>query len=180
MNIYRLKVTLVGGPPWSSPNTWRTIEIKGSQTLDRLHRAIFRAYERWEEHLYSFYMSRDRGDGSQEYAAPGLFEDNDFPLGGKPRHAASTRLDQLGLTAGRKFSYMFDYGDGWEHKVEVLSIKQQEPEGRYPRIIERHGESPPQHGELSEGEEDYGEEEGEDEEPVRGRVIPLWGQPDDA
>ncbi len=172
MNIYRLKVTLVGGPPWATPNIWRTIEMKGSQNLDQLHRAIFKAFDRWEGHLYSFFMSKDRRDVSQEYAAPGLFEDNDFPLGGRPRHASSARLDQLGLTAGRRFQYMFDYGDDWEHGVEVLSVDDREPEGRYPRVVQTRGDSPPQYAEWDD-DENEDEDLDEDIPAERGRVIPL-------
>ena len=179
MNIYVLKVTLAQGPPRTAEESvWRTIEIKGSQTLDQLHRAIFKAFDRFEEHLYSFFMSKDRRDASQEYASPDLFEDNDFPLGGRPRNARYAKLDKLELRARRKFYYVFDYGDDWEHVVEVLSIKDQAPEGSYPRIAERHGESPPQYGEWDSYEDDEWEEEHEDDQREPGRVIPLWHEPE--
>ena len=179
MNIYGLKVTLVQGPPWiAKENVWRTIEMKGSETLDQLHRAIFKAFDRFEVHLYSFFMSKDRRDVLQEYASPHLFEDDDFPLGGRPRNARHAKLDKLELRPRRKFYYLFDFGDCWEHVVEVLSIEEQEPEGRYPRITERHGESPPQYGEWDPHEEDDWEEEREDDQREPGRVIPLSHEPE--
>ena len=50
MNIYRLKVTLLGVPPWATDKTvWRTIEMKGNQTLEQLHKAIFKAVDRFDE-----------------------------------------------------------------------------------------------------------------------------------
>src|SRR3990170_6206572 len=107
MNIYRLNVTLVEGPPWTAQeNVWRTNDMKGSQTLDQLHRAIFKAFDRFEEHLYSFYMSKDRRNASQEYASPHLFEDDDFPLGGRPRNARYAKLGKLDLRPRRKFYYV--------------------------------------------------------------------------
>lgn len=39
-------------------------------------------------------------------------------------------MDALGLRARKKFYYTFDYGDDWEHVVEVLSVNDQEPAGR--------------------------------------------------
>jgi hypothetical protein len=171
MNIYRLKVTLLGGSPWAEETVWRTIEMKGNQTLDQLHKAIFKAFDRWDEHLYSFYMTKNRRDATQEYASPYLFEDNDFPFGEKPRNARRAKLDDLGLRPRRKFYYMFDYGDDWEHVVEVLSVKDEEPAGRYPRISDSHGESPEQYGEWEEDEEDGDEED--DNGPAELRVIPL-------
>ena len=171
MNIYRLKVTLLGGPPRAKERVWRTIDIKGNQTLDQLHKAIFKAFDRFDEHLYSFYMTTNRRDATQEYASPYLFEDNDFPSGGIPGRARNAKLDKLELRAQKKFYYMFDYGDDWEHVVQVLSVRDEEPVGRYPRISERHGESPPQYPELDEDDE---EDEDEDEEREPGRVIPLF------
>ena len=38
--------------------TWRRIAVKGSQTLDDLHEAVFDAFDREDEHLYSFYFPR--------------------------------------------------------------------------------------------------------------------------
>ncbi len=173
VNIYRLKVTLVGGAPRGKNAVWRTIEMKGSQTLDQLHKAIFRAFDRYDEHLYSFFMTENRRDPMQEYASPYLFEDDDFLLSDRPHSARGAKLDKLGLRVRQKFYYTFDYGDDWEHVVQVLSVKDEEPVGRFPRISERHGESPEQYPELEDDEEE-GDEEDEDEETEPGRVIPLF------
>ena len=75
MTIYSLKVELIQTRYSEGDGTWRVIEIKSSQTLDQLHHAIFKAFGRWEFHLFSFYMSSDRRDASREYASPYLFED---------------------------------------------------------------------------------------------------------
>jgi hypothetical protein len=182
MNIYKLKVTLAveGGPPRGRQGAvWRTIEMKGSQTLDQLHKAIFKAFDRWDEHLYSFFMTKNRRDPMQEYASPYLFEDDDFLLSDRPHSARGAKLDKLELRVHQKFFYTFDYGDDWEHVVEVLSIKDEEPVGRYPRILEWHGESPPQYSELDEYDEEDDEED-EDQKTEPGRVIPLRRDPNGA
>ena len=180
MNIYRLKVSLAVGGPWDAKEAvWRTIEMKGSQTLDQLHKAIFKAFDRFDEHLYSFYMTKNRRDPMQEYASPYLFEDDDFDLNDRPHSARGAKLDKLELRVRQKFYYTFDYGDDWEHVVEVLSIKDEEPVGRYPRIVEGHGESPPQYPELDEYDEEDDEED-EDQKTEPGRVIPLRRDPNGA
>jgi hypothetical protein len=45
------------------------------------------------------------------------------------------------------YFYLFDFGDDWWHKISLYSINPDEPKGkgRYPRIVERKGESPPQY-----------------------------------
>lgn len=144
VNIYRIRVELTQTPYDEGEGTWRVIELRGNQTLHQLHRAIFKAFDRWEHHLYSFFMSADRRDHTKEYASPEFFEDEDWEEE-LPQDASTARLDSLGLTTRSTFAYVFDYGDGWEHRLKVLSISDEDPLGRYPRIIEKRGASPPQH-----------------------------------
>ena len=172
MTIYTLKVELSQTPYDEGDGTWRVIEIKGSQTLDQLHRIIFKAFGRWEHHLYSFYMSGDRRDASREYASPYLFEDEDFPLNSRPHNAKQTRLDELSLRLGQKFNYVFDYGDYWEHVIAVLSVSDESEVGRYPRVVERHGESPPQYPRVPENE--YGLEDQEEAQPDPAKITHLF------
>ena len=171
MNIYRLRVELTQSPYEDGEGVWRVIEIRGNQTLDQLHRAIFKAFNRWEAHLYSFYLSKNRRDTSQEYASPYFFEDDEVGTD-LPRDAALATLDSLGLTTGSTFDYMFDYGDDWEHRLEVLGFSDEKPTGRYPRIVEKHGASPPQYPEMDEADHDEPDEL-PDEDGPRGRVLPF-------
>ena len=45
--IFVLKVALAG-----RKGIWRKIALRGGQTLDDLHEAIFEAFDRDDEHLY--------------------------------------------------------------------------------------------------------------------------------
>jgi len=49
--VYVLKVALCG-----SKGIWRRIAMLPAQTLDDLHEAIFTAFDRYDEHLYSFFF----------------------------------------------------------------------------------------------------------------------------
>ena len=119
----------------------RFIEIRGDQTLEDLHEAIFKAYDRWDEHLYEFQF------GKRPY-------DRDGPNYGLPESAdgnenygdvRTTTLDDLDLKKDRVFGYWFDFGDDWFHQVEVERIEKAIPTVIYPRIIKRVGKSPPQY-----------------------------------
>jgi hypothetical protein len=161
--LYTLEVFLYDAPASeefaaANPEVGRTIEIRGDQTLGNLHDAIFKAFDRWEDHMYEFHFgdgphdySRGRYGPSLPFEMPGL-SDDDEPAG----DAAKTRLDSLGLAADRSFGYWFDFGDDWYHQITVTAIGEAEPKVRYPRVTERVGESPPQY--LDE------EEEGDDDE----------------
>ena len=142
---YLLKVSLRG-----APGIWRRIAIRGDQTLDDLHTTIFHAFDRFDEHLYSFYFPKAGSRGKRErrmadeYTHPAAVEDsNDF--GSKARNAAKTTIDSLHLRPRQRFDYLFDFGDSWEHEVLVEEVDVPLAAGRYPRITERHGASPPQY-----------------------------------
>ena len=49
--VYVFKVALKG-----AKRIWRRIAIRSDQTLDELHQATFDAFDRYDEHLYSFYL----------------------------------------------------------------------------------------------------------------------------
>ena len=76
----------------------------------------------------------------------------DFFGGPKKYNAAKTKIDGLGLKVGQKFRYIFDFGDSWWHEIKVEQTDGEVEKGRYPRIIEKHRDSPPQYPDW---EEDY-------------------------
>jgi hypothetical protein len=113
-----LEVFLLGGNitkehAKANPVISRTIAIRGDQTLKELHDVIFRAFGRWEQHMYEFQVG---GKGpmdpkARRYVLPGAFEE---PIPG-PRKPAGvvtgTIIDALGVKEGQVFGYWFDFGD---------------------------------------------------------------------
>jgi Plasmid pRiA4b ORF-3-like protein/LexA DNA binding domain len=144
-NLYVLAVFLTGGPTsekFANKVISRTIEIRGDQTLAQLHDAIFRAYDRWDEHLYEFQFGKRPFDpDGPNYGI------TDGRSGSKKgtRNARETRLDDLGLRPERVFGYWFDFGDDWFHQIQVERIEQAIPSVAYPRVIKRVGKSPPRY-----------------------------------
>jgi hypothetical protein len=145
---YAFTVTLKG-----RRSVRRTIALRGDQTLDDLHEAIFHAFDRFDPHLYSFYIPkaptrRSRpGPTPKEYTAPQGYE-GPGPFGSSRQfNAAETRLDALGLKTGRTFEHLFDFGDTWWHEVTVESMEPAEGKGGYPRILDSRGVAPPQYPE---------------------------------
>jgi hypothetical protein len=119
----------------------RTIEIRGDQTLDELHHAIFKAYDRQDQHLYEFQFGKRPFDPN----GPNYGVADPPPRRKGYGDARTTRLDDLGLKRDRVFGYWFDFGDNWFHQVEVERIEQAIPTVTYPRVIRRVGKSPPQY-----------------------------------
>lgn len=132
--IHRFKVSLR-----DNPDIWRIIDIKENQMLSSLHKAIFKAFDRAEEHEYSFFLSNKPGNKVTEFASPGAGTDENTKL------ATRIRIDSLPLYGGAKFLYLFDYKDKLWHDVELLSVTKRVTRAHYPRIVQKQGKSPPQY-----------------------------------
>ena len=143
VRLYVVSVFLLSGPTskkFANKVISRAIEIRGDQTLEQLHHAIFKAYDRSDEHLYEFQLGKRSFDpDGPNYGVPDPQRrkkgDGD---------ARTTKLDDLDLNPGRVFGYRFDFGVDWYHHVQVDRIEQAIPTVTYPRVIRRVGKSPPQ------------------------------------
>ena len=143
---YLLKVKLKG-----NRRIWRLVVLRGDQTLNDLHETIYRAFDRYDEHLYSFYFpkgpTRQQGFDFQpkEYTSPNAIRERDYFNDRKRFNAARTKLDGIHLKVGQTFEYLFDFGDTWWHELKVVGIEPIDPKNKLPMVAERHGDSPEQY-----------------------------------
>jgi hypothetical protein len=132
MITYTFKASLVG---WSGVS--RTVVVRGDQTLVELHRILQTAFEWGDDHLYSFWLSgRFWGRDGSEYSSPDWLEQGQL--------SARTRLERLGLVAGQKVAYIFDFGDEWRVRLTLTKVEPAD-ERTYPRIVASRGDAPPQY-----------------------------------
>lgn len=104
--FYQLKVSLKD----VSPSIWRQLLVASDTTLLHLH-FIIQAAMGWENsHLFAF---RIRG---AEYTVPA-----DEDLGS--RNAGQFTLADVVTKSGTQFSYLYDFGDSWDHLIQVEMIK---------------------------------------------------------
>lgn len=124
--IYRLRIDLKG----AKPPIWRRVEIPGDLTLAALHDVIQTVFE-WEGyHLHVF------------ETAYGDFGDGDVDLG----HGLDSEvtIEQILTGPGAKLTYVYDYGDYWEHVVRVERTYHADPDIPYPRCIGGRRAAPPE------------------------------------
>jgi hypothetical protein len=145
--LYTLVVYLIGGPvsdEFEGTIISRTVQIRGDQTLEDLHRIIFKAFDRFDEHLHEFILGAGPDDKSAIYSLP---IDLDFPEMEEETNGdvRTTTLDSLGLQVGHAFGYRFDFGDEWLHQLDVMAIEDYSGKGKYPKITKKVGKSPPQY-----------------------------------
>src|SRR4051812_41989117 len=144
--LYTLDVFIISGPitekfAKANPEISRTILIRGDQTLEDLHEAIFDAFDRDDAHMYEFqFGTRPMDPKGPRYVLP-MAADDDWD--GRPPAGTVDRtpLDSLGLKEGDRFGYWFDFGDDWWHQINVEAVADEVPPGDYPAVIKAVGES---------------------------------------
>ena len=129
--IVRLKIVLED----SEPPIWRRIEVPADMTLKDLH-AVIQAATGWENaHLYQFHVGRET------IAGPGM---GGGGLGPRPTSAGRVRLDDLAAHGIKRFTYLYDMGDNWEHKIQIEKLLPIDPAADYPRLVDGALRCPPE------------------------------------
>jgi Plasmid pRiA4b ORF-3-like protein len=111
----QIKVELVSGLDAElEPPPGRIFAVAPSVTFERLADAINRAFGRWDfSHLHVFELANGRRIG---------FPEEDFGDDGEWIDHAATTVGSA-LTPGECFAFVFDFGDHWVHRCEVLADK---------------------------------------------------------
>jgi Plasmid pRiA4b ORF-3-like protein len=116
-----------------------TLAVRGTQTLEDVHHGLRGAFHWDDDHLYSFWLSGVHWDSSEtEFTAP-------FEMEGSDARSSTVRLDSLDLERKQPIAYLFDFGDSWHVMLELREIVEPESGARYPKLLERRGEPPPQY-----------------------------------
>jgi hypothetical protein len=111
------------------PPIWRRLELPASVTLDQLHEAIQVAFGWAGYHLHVFEA------GGQSYGDP------DPELDFRSEHGV--RLSRV-APVGAKMTYTYDFGDDWEHLVEVEKQIPAVDGVTYPRCTAARRAAPPE------------------------------------
>jgi hypothetical protein len=105
------------------PTVQRVIDVPAEAVLPELHDLLQVAIGWTDSHLHQFVADDVR------YGMPGTDADDD-------------ELDETGVALRAlpdRFSYLYDFGDGWEHEVEVTG-----PGGDGPGVLAGEGACPPE------------------------------------
>ena len=157
--LYTLDVFIISGPMTRSfvkknRVISRTIQIRGDQTLEDLHHAIFYAFGREDEHMYEFQVS---GKGPMDPKARRytlhLYDEDTEPEDRPAGDVEHTKVGSLGLKANDAFGYWFDFGDDWWHQINVVAIEEGPGRGKFPKVVKKVGKSPPQYVDWDEEDE---------------------------
>jgi hypothetical protein len=101
--VYELKVTLEG----VDPPIWRRFRVPCQITFADLH-LVLQAVMGWEnDHLYEF------GVGKRRFGEPSWDSDN------RREDAGRIQLRDVAARQGARLTYVYDFGDDWQHDVIV-------------------------------------------------------------
>lgn len=107
--------------------------IPDNLTLQQLHIVIQIAMGWFDAHLHEFEI------GGVSYGAPDQFEMMD--------HVVSEQKVKVSQVLGKgikRFKYTYDFGDNWEHVIEIEKVLPVEPDATYPVCLTGKRACPPE------------------------------------
>lgn len=99
MTVHQLRVTL----DEVEPVVWRRVKVSSQTTLAQLHQVLQVAMGWQDLHLHAFHVGWDR-------------------YGGMDGRGEDATLAQVLPQAGGVMGYQYDFGDDWQHVVEVEKV----------------------------------------------------------
>lgn len=117
--IYQLKVTLKG----SKPPIWRRLLVSSTMTLEEMHEILQITMGWTNSHLHQFIA------GGEYYGQIDPYMDFEVT------DERKTKLDSLLKNEKDSIIYEYDFGDNWEHKLELEKVLPLDVEEELPRCI---------------------------------------------
>lgn len=154
--IYELRITLRG----TKPPIWRRVAVEADVTLAELHEIVQIAMGWLDGHLHQFRMkikvvpprpaeiARIAQSGGWEGLEARLRDERIFcdlcfdGMDGEDER--QVRLSELCPKVKDKLLYDYDFGDGWEHSVEVTKMRPPKDGVRYPTCLAGKRACPPE------------------------------------
>jgi hypothetical protein len=114
------------------PLIWRRILVPAEMTLHELHRIVQMLFDWYDYHLYEFSIGGDR------------YQEPDPEAEDAPKDSTRTRLAHFDLAEGDEFTYVYDFGDHWVHRIAVERAPPNVNEGWLPFVVGGERRGPPE------------------------------------
>jgi hypothetical protein len=129
--VYQLKVTLDG----IRPQIWRRIQVREDITLFKLHKILQVVMGWYDCHLHQFMIS------GETYSVISIEADM---LGDDFIDEKKVKLNRVIPGEKFKFTYEYDFGDGWDHTILVEKIIRPLEELKVPVCLKGKRSAPPE------------------------------------
>ena len=134
--VYQFKITLMG----VKPPVWRRIQVPETYTFWDLHVAIQDAMGWSDYHLHQFDVINPSTGMKVEIGIP----DKEFDLCGEILPGWKQKISDYFSMENRLADYVYDFGDDWEHKIQLEKILPREKNVNYPVCIKGKRACPPE------------------------------------
>jgi Plasmid pRiA4b ORF-3-like protein len=137
--------------PADEQSVYRDIEIPSGESLYDLANGIVSAFDFDFDHAFGFYSGLTRRTMMEKDPKYELFADM-----GEETDALSVKKTRIAAAfpkVGHKMLFLFDYGDEWLFRVEVIGLGKKVARSRYPKILASVGASPQQYPDMDDEEE---------------------------
>ena len=134
--VYRLGVHLRG----TDPPIWRLIDVPAEYSFWDLHVAIQDAMGWLDYHLHEFSIT------APDSGVPVTIGMPDYDSGSRDdvRPDSECAIADYFLVPGDEATYVYDYGDGWQHELALSRVLPREPGVRYPVCRDGERACPPE------------------------------------
>jgi hypothetical protein len=134
-HVYQFKITLQN----SKPPIWRRIQVPETYTFWDLHVAIQDAMGWLDYHLHLFEVIDPSTGMKMEIGIP----EEEYGEYGGTIPGWKKKISDYFTMENRKADYTYDFGDNWEHKIELENILPREEDIKYPICIKGKRACPP-------------------------------------
>lgn len=131
LTVYQLKVTLEG----IKPPIWRRIQVRGDISLFKLHKILQEVMGWYDYHLHQFLIDGER------YSV--ISREADM-LGDDFKNEKRVRLNRVIPGEKFEFTYEYDFGDSWYHKILVEKIFKPDEELKHSVCLKGKRFAPPE------------------------------------
>ena len=127
-----------------SSKVQRDIEVEAGKSLFHLAEAIVNAFGFDFDHAFGFYSGNTPQTLMDALPKYELFTDMGEPTDGA-LGVKRTKIATAFPRVGHAMMFLFDYGDEWMFRVELIGAGQKVARRRYPRVVASHGKAPEQY-----------------------------------
>jgi yecA family protein len=131
--VFQLKIALQG----ARPPIWRRVQIPGHMRLAELHEVIQLCFGWGNYHLHEFVIDK------VHYVPAGEFEDFQMTFN-ETKNEETVSLQNVITHEGKKFMYVYDFGDDWRHVISVEKILPPEQAQNAPVLLTGKRACPPE------------------------------------
>lgn len=135
-HVYQFKISLKG----IKPSIWRRIQVPGTYSFWDFHVAIQDVFGWLDYHLHHFEIINPKTSIKEEIGIPADegWEEMDILPGWE------LKISRYFSENNKKANYLYDYGDCWEHNVQLEKILSRNPNSNYPICVAGKRACPPE------------------------------------